>query len=167
MTAATTRNMFPLLEGRRVFLAAPFTQLISPDDGRVSVTWENTLSSIRDLLLESDASVFSAHVREKWGTALMDPAEYTPLDFAEMRACDLVCAFLGSPPSGGVYIELGWASALGKPVLLFADEGTFRTPLIDGLTKLGNVTVVPVQDSCYEAALTATLTELGYAASPV
>jgi nucleoside 2-deoxyribosyltransferase len=61
------------------------------------------------------------------------PEICTPADFTAMTRCDVVCALVGRPPSGGVAVELGWASALAKPVLLLVDTESGASPLITGL----------------------------------
>jgi hypothetical protein len=51
--------------------------------------------------------------------------------YGNCRRC--VCAIVGDPPSGGVSVELGWASAMAKPVLIVLSSSGGHTPLIAGL----------------------------------
>jgi hypothetical protein len=53
-----------------------------------------------------------------------------------MQVADVVCAIVGSPASGGVAVELGWASALAKPVVVVKTPGASCSPLIDGLNAI-------------------------------
>jgi nucleoside 2-deoxyribosyltransferase len=117
----------------RIFLAAPFTQLIETRTGIVDAAWRTQLCTLFGSLQDQGHSVFLAHERESWGEELMTPEECTPLDFREMVKADVVCAYLGNPPSHGVHIELGWASALGKPIVLLIDEDVRYTPLVWGI----------------------------------
>ena len=123
----------------RVFLAAPFTQLIEEDSGSVGEAWRDHLNAISDRLRGRGHSVFLAHQREAWGEKLMTPDVCTPLDYQEMVNADVVCAVIGSPPSHGVHIELGWASAMQKPVLLVLQPGVRYTPLLHGIAELTRV----------------------------
>ncbi|MYY05934.1 MULTISPECIES: nucleoside 2-deoxyribosyltransferase [unclassified Streptomyces] len=123
----------------RVFLAAPFTQLIDTESRIVEAPARNQLSTLRAAMLERGHSVFLAHEREAWGEELMTPQQCTPLDYREMTETDVVCAYLGTPPSYGVHIELGWASAHRKPVLLVLDDDQDYTPLVWGLSEVTTV----------------------------
>ena len=60
----------------------------------------------------------------------------TPLDFEEMRNTDCVLAFPGAPISGGMHIELGWASAMKKKISIFVKKGEQYSPLILGLHEI-------------------------------
>ena len=126
----------------RVFLAAPYSQWMSPAGGLEPV-WRTRIDAIRTALLDLDAEVFNAHHNEAWGSDWLDASVCTPVDFTAMRQCDVVCAIVGDPPSGGVAVELGWASALGKPVLLVLSPSASCSPLIIGL---GTVTRVDQLD---------------------
>jgi hypothetical protein len=128
----------------RVFFAAPFTQLIESASGVVAATWRDELRSMYDALVRRGHSVFLAHEREAWGEQLMTPQTCTPLDYAEMQAADVVCAYVGNPPSHGVHIELGWASSMRKPILILTDDGVQYTPLLWGLGDVANTTYFPL-----------------------
>jgi nucleoside 2-deoxyribosyltransferase len=121
------------LTGSHIFLAAPYSQWIDPTSGLVHRRWHSRLESLRRHLIQAGASVYSAHHNESWGACLFPPHRCTPLDFGAVKLADTVCAVLGRPVSGGVCVELGWASALGKPILLIMEPETPCTPLITGL----------------------------------
>lgn len=123
----------------RVFLAAPFTQLIDQNSGSVDDFWRSQLLAVGEGIRELGHSPFLAHLREEWGDRLMPPEVCTPLDYQEMVAADIVCAVIGAPPSNGVHIELGWASAMRKPILLVLQPGVRYTPLLHGVAQLTQV----------------------------
>lgn len=108
--------------------------------GTVDPCWRFRLETLRCSLMEMGAEVFNAHHNESWGSLWLDADVCTPVDFAAMLDSDVVCAIVGQPPSGGVAVELGWASALGKPTLMVVSPGAARTPLLTGLG-----TVTPVE----------------------
>jgi nucleoside 2-deoxyribosyltransferase len=149
-TLTTTTGGEGMLAGSerpsRVFLAAPFSQFLDPHTGTVGAAVRTSIDALRRALEAEGHSVFLAHERESWGAALMPPEECTPLDFAEMHAADIVCAHLGSPPSHGVHIELGWASALGKPIVLLLSPGQTHSPLVYGLETVTAVTRLHLDD---------------------
>lgn len=56
------------------------------------------------------------------------------------------CGILGYPHSGGVHVECGWASANGKKMYLFLEEGRGYSPMITGLGSVTDVTYCTYQD---------------------
>jgi hypothetical protein len=112
---------------------------MDPHAGVVLEVHRRRLDDLRRHLLGSGASVFSAHHNERWGEGWLPPELCTSADFRAMQIADLVCAVIGSPASGGVAVELGWASAMRRPVLMIMPANAACTPLIKGL---GCVTLV-------------------------
>ncbi|MEV6115159.1 hypothetical protein AB0L59_22225 [Streptomyces sp. NPDC052109] len=133
--------------GLRVFLAAPFVQFIDPADGVVRPQWRQRLSALREALLDAGHAVFNAHHNEGWGEWGLPPQECVPSDFRAMQCADLVLAYPGTPPSTGVALELGWASALRKPVALLLDPGTAYSPMISALGEVSPVLQLPFDGS--------------------
>lgn len=131
----------------RVFLAYPFTQLLDSNGLLKGESKEFILSSIKQIE-QRGHSVFSAQRREDFGEALMTPEIATELDFNEMKNADLVVAFPGQfPISGGVHVELGWASALQKQIILFIHKDERYSPMVDGLHTVTSVTYVEFDDT--------------------
>lgn len=90
--------------------------------------------------------VISAHLRENWGKNLMAPSEFTPLDIDAIKNCDVVIAYVDLKPSG-VYIELGWASALGKKTIIITETPISQlSPLLIGLSMMNKATVIEFKD---------------------
>jgi hypothetical protein len=77
---------------------------------------------VENKVIFSGVWVFLAHYREKWGKDLMCADECTMDDYREMKLSDYDIAFPGKPISGGVHIELGWASSMKKNILLMLDK---------------------------------------------
>jgi len=90
--------------------------------------------------------VISAHVREDWGQNLMPPEEFTPLDLNLIKECDLVIAYVDYQPSG-VYVELGWASALKKKIIVLAEKPVSQlSPLVQGLSRITETVIISFED---------------------
>jgi nucleoside 2-deoxyribosyltransferase len=132
----------------RVFLAAPFAQWLSAD-GVVDSAARRGLTALRQKFLDLGLPVFNAHHNERWGQGWLPPETCVPNDFRAMQTADVVCAYLGTPASGGVCLELGWASAMHKPVLLVLDDGAKHSQMIEGLA-----TVTPVRRLVVTGGLT-------------
>ena len=129
----------------KAFLACPISVYMNSGRLELPPPFENFIRGLWGLLqLESDET-FLALEREAWGHALMQGEVCTPLDYTEMERCDVVVAYPGD--SSGVALELGWASALGKPIILLLDNPARFTPMISGLCRLpgARVQIVPVQ----------------------
>lgn len=70
------------------------------------------------------------------GNAFIDPRdctskeerEYTEWDLAQVRACDLLLAYMDNDnPSGfGLCVEVGYAAALGKPIWYVCEDAQPR-----------------------------------------
>lgn len=116
----------------KIFLAYPFSQFL--DENNVADE-KNTeiINLVIDTLEKNGDDVFSAQRREKFGLELMPPHQCTYLDFEGIKESDVIVAYPGSPISGGVHIELGWASALNKPIVLLLKKDEEYSPLIIGL----------------------------------
>lgn len=124
---------------RSVFLAGPFLKAIDPVTGRLFPRAQNRLERLIAHYEAHGCRVFNAHKREKWGEEFLAPAVYTRLDFEEISQADVLIAIPGPPASLGTHVELGWASAAGKPLVLLLERGVEYAGLVTGLC---SVTVV-------------------------
>lgn len=87
-------------------------------------------------------TVHNAHKRESWGANFLTPEECTRLDYEQIRDCDLFVALPGCPASPGTHIEIGWAAAFGKPLILLLEEDRTYAYLVRGLHTVGDVRYV-------------------------
>ncbi|MFJ3599693.1 MULTISPECIES: hypothetical protein [unclassified Streptomyces] len=124
------------LTGINVFVGGPIQYAIE-GDGFYSPL-RRTLHSIIEAVQQANGTVFSAHVAEKFGvdTPLFSPQQVSVRDFDWMRRCDVfvpVLPVLGDDllRTDGTHVELGWASALRKPIKLVT-----RQPLVPGASHL-------------------------------
>jgi len=130
----------------RIFLAAPFSSVYRKRTGKIDSKFRERLETIIKLITEKGHNVISAHVRENWGQNLMSPDEFTPLDLNLIKECNLVVAYLGHQPSG-VYVELGWASALQKRIIVLAEHPISQlSPLVQGLSRITETTIISFRD---------------------
>lgn len=130
----------------RIFLAAPFKQRL--DQSQVIQAADQVLlTQIMTLLETAGITVDNAHRREFWGRAMMTPAECTQADYQAIAACDVLLAFPGQPASPGTHIELGWASAMHKPIVLLLQAGKTYAYLVQGLGTVGDVTYLTYHDN--------------------
>lgn len=115
----------------KVFFACPISMYIDPVTSRLNDSYEHFVRTVHGVIKELSDETFLAIEREEWGARILPSQVCTPLDFVEMQRCDVVVAYPGR--SCGVPVELGWATALGKPVVLLLRENEDYTPVILGL----------------------------------
>ena len=138
------------LSGVNVFVGGPIQHAIQGDGFHASL--RETISRVIDAVQDSNGTVFSAHLAEKFGddTSLFTPEQVSVRDFGWMGQCDV---FIPVLPTGqeeellrtdGTHVELGWASALRTPSVLVTPLPINPTAshLLRGLPRVGNVTMV-------------------------
>ncbi|MFI1256098.1 nucleoside 2-deoxyribosyltransferase [Streptomyces netropsis] len=131
---------------RSIFLAGPFLQLLDPATGEMP---EGARAPFDLLIKHFEAqgiSVHNAHRREAWGAELMRPEVCTRIDQEEIRKADVFVALPGFPASPGTHIEVGWASAFDKPIVLLLERGREYTFLVQGLHTVATVEYVVHSD---------------------
>jgi hypothetical protein len=103
--------------GRTVFVAAPFTGMVGPDNVIGDGPFKSELMTIIDFLRQNRYRVISAHLREHWGQNLYPPAQALEADITGISESDVVLALTGDVPSPGVQLEVGAALAMSKPIV--------------------------------------------------
>lgn len=145
---------------RSVFLAGPFKALVD-DSGNMRTAERERFESLIERLESEGYKVHNAHRREAWGAEFLRPEECTRLDFDEIVDCSVFVAFPGHPASPGTHVEIGWASAMGRPIVLLLEEGQEYAFLVRGLHTVADVTYLTVRDGEHIAdQVAATVKEL-------
>ncbi len=124
----------------KIFFAAPFTKIINSNDGLVDPEFRMWINTIVQKLRTFGHIVFLAHEREEWGAKLDPPEKALKLDWEEIEESDIVLAYIGNPPSPGVQMEIGYASALQKPIVVFSVNNEEIPYLTKGLSAVTNTT---------------------------
>lgn len=127
---------------RTAFLAGPFKGVVDQKTGIMRTFDRERYEVLIDHLEDRGYTVYNAHKRESWGANFLTPEECTRLDYEQIEDCDLFVAFPGCPASPGTHIEIGWAAALGKQLMLLLEEGHTYAYLIQGLHTVGDVRFV-------------------------
>ncbi|MGW5735273.1 MULTISPECIES: hypothetical protein [Streptomyces] len=146
MTMTPARELAGELGVTTLFLAGPFLQLLDPATGEMPPGTRAPFAALIEHFERQGFSVHNAHRREAWGAELMAPAECTPLDQEEIRKADVFVGFPGLPASPGTHIEMGWASAFDKPIVLLLEEGQEYAFLVRGLHAVATVEYVVFGD---------------------
>ena len=129
----------------KIFLAFPFTSKLQ-QDGLFSKDYKNKLIQLSSNLRKMGHTVIIAHEQEEWGKNILPPDICTKSDFKEISSSDLLIAYPGSPPSGGVHIEIGWASAFKKMIIIIKRDGDSYSPLINGMNEITITSYIVCKD---------------------
>lgn len=130
-------------EGRKIFLCGPITYLIGPlgFDQRM----RELVETVARALTAAGHDVLSAHRLEGFGANIpADPAEVYVRDWAIAQHAEVFVFLFPSDKerrlvrTDGTFIELGWATALGKPIMVVTDtRAAARSYLFEGLLSHG------------------------------
>ncbi|AHI66610.1 nucleoside 2-deoxyribosyltransferase [Burkholderia thailandensis] len=124
---------------KRMFLGGPFKSLVDKHTGVMPEDSINLFRRVIEHFEERGWDVHCAHRREHWGREFMTPAVCTKTDYEQISLCDYFVAFPGAPASPGTHIELGWASALGKPIVLLLEADKEYAYLVRGLDEITRI----------------------------
>lgn len=119
----------------KVFLAMPYSQLCN-NKYEVKSKYKEFFFRLTDELKKMNCEYFLAHERENWGKMYSSAEESTIIDYKTIKSVDLVCIIPGVPNSGGVHVEMGWASANKKPLKIFLKNDYFYSPMVTGIHSL-------------------------------
>ncbi|WP_218941191.1 nucleoside 2-deoxyribosyltransferase [Salinispora sp. H7-4] len=144
-----------------VFIGGPFKGLVQATTGLVDPAHQRRYERLIEHFTQRGWRTLSAHRQEGWGGAMVAADVCTARDFAWMQECDLFVAFPGHPVSPGTHVEIGWASALGRPTVLLREPGVEPAALIAGLSAVAPVTYLDYEDGlAFPTALDAAVRQL-------
>lgn len=121
-----------------VFLATPYSQLCD-EEYKVKKEYKEFFEKLTKEIKKLGVDYFLAVERENHGKEYTSDKESTKIDFETIKQCDLMCVIPGVPASGGVHVELGWASANNKDIEIFLNENNNYSPMVTGLSEISNV----------------------------
>ena len=116
----------------KVFLAMPYSQLCN-EFYEVKEEYKIFFTKLTNKIKELNCDYFLAHEREKWGKKYSSAEESTVIDYETIKNVDLVCVVPGVPNSGGVHVEIGWASANNKTLKIFLKKEFPYSPMVTGI----------------------------------
>lgn len=129
----------------KVYISAPFRMHSSEVEGREygvlnSENYKQFLESIERLIKKLGFKVCLPHRDEgQWGNIYISPEEITEICFNLIRSNDILVVFPGK--SRGVHIEIGYAAALGKKLLIFLSKGEKESTLLKGISHITEMKV--------------------------
>ena len=92
------------------------------------------------MLEEKGCDYYLAIKRENWGIDHKGPEECTKSDYEGVKSSDFLIVIPGNKISkgisGGVHVELGWASAMQKKMHILIEDNFEYSPVLLGLNAL-------------------------------
>lgn len=126
----------------KIFLACPISKYIVKNE-YCNENFKNFILDAYSICKKHSSEVFLALKREKFGKNLM-PDTCTKFDYEEMKSSEIVVAI--PEDSKGVAVELGWASAMKKTIILLLDKSIYFSPLIYQIHDITNCKVIWYND---------------------
>ncbi len=118
----------------KIFIACPISKYLTEDG--IDNDFEEFIKETYIFCKKYKKNVILALDREEYGKKKMYGDECTTLDYKEMLDTDLLIAF--PEDSAGVAVELGWASAMKKTVLVFIDKKYHQSELVKSINSVTN-----------------------------
>ncbi|ARE20924.1 nucleoside 2-deoxyribosyltransferase [Lactococcus lactis] len=116
----------------KILLGTPITGILNDKSKKRCLEREKFICEFINVLRSQGHEVFCAIEIEKFGEKIAPGEICTQRDFEAMKKCDVYVAFPND--SYGCAVELGWASAFGKPIFLAINNAFgVKTPLYEGL----------------------------------
>jgi nucleoside 2-deoxyribosyltransferase len=148
---------------KKIFVGGAI-QYALEDDG-FNENLRKLLEKTMDQLEADGYEVLSAHRYENYGEMdVNDRQEWvTQRDYAWMQECDAYVAVLPQGPDGrpvrtdGSHVELGWASAMGKKIILLETQAanveySFLVAGLQGIADVTHVDIGEIHNPCFKLA---------------
>lgn len=124
----------------KIFISCPFTGLCKDDVYEVKEEFKSFFNNLTNFIKETNNEYYLAIERENWGKEHKGADECTLSDYEAVEDCDFLIVIPGNTYSkgisGGVHIELGWASALKKNMHILVEKNFVYSPVLMGLNTL-------------------------------
>ncbi|MFH1322697.1 MAG: nucleoside 2-deoxyribosyltransferase [Methanobacteriota archaeon] len=130
-----------------IFVAARFTTAI--ENGIFDSNLRKKIEIIHEVIRSLGVKLYSSHHIEKFGENLSYYDRAVKRDISQISRCDIFVALLEDKLSAGVCTELGWASFVGKKIILIIPDNfdINRVPMIKGLTTITYCEIVRYADN--------------------
>ena len=116
----------------KIFISCPFNKFVK-ESLFVDQAFRQFTEELYEICLKYTPEVFLALKREEYGSKPLLVYSCS-LDLDEMKNADLIIAI--PDDSMGVAVELGWASAMEKNILLVLDKEQNYTPLVLNINQI-------------------------------
>lgn len=127
---------------KRIFISCPISKY--SDDDQISEDYKGFIKKIFNLCKNSSESVYLALERENYEIKQMKNDDICTLqDYKAICNADIVVAI--PEDSQGVAVEIGWASALDKKIILVLDQIYTYSALIKAINVVTDAIIVNIE----------------------
>ena len=120
----------------KIFISCPFSGIMDWDKKEIKKEYKYFFNELINYMESQKIDYYLAIKRENMGKDYVSPKESTLSDYNWVKNCDVLFVIPGNPISGGVHIELGWASSMKKKIHLFLEKEAHYSPVLNGLSAL-------------------------------
>ena len=117
------------MNNKRLFIACPISKYLTEDG--INKDFEEFIKDLVSLCRKYFKEVYIALEREEYGKRKMYGSICTILDFRKIETIDTLLAI--PEDSMGASIEIGWASALEKEVIVITDKKYKQSELVKSI----------------------------------
>jgi hypothetical protein len=128
----------------KIFFSLPFTVNFD-ETGKFKLDRRKFYGDIISFLQQSH-EVYSAPTNENWGEIKLATVEFTKYDIESIEQCDCMIVVCSERLSRDIYLEIGIALGLNKPVYMIIPEQTPVTYMILGSVLLGKLEIFRYQE---------------------
>jgi nucleoside 2-deoxyribosyltransferase len=139
----------------KIFIAASYSSRVDYVSGRVFPDYKIWLEDLLVSLERSGHTVFCALRADNYTINTANPVAAFRLDAKEIEQCDILLAFIDNNVSAGVQLEIGYALALKKNIVL-AHLPKHSLPYINSAivhASLATEVLLPFTDETIRSAL--------------
>lgn len=130
----------------KVFVGGPIQHAVD-QNGKIVTPIKEILVYLIDMLIVNGFEIVSAHIEEQFGeiSDKFTDEEICIRDYSWMCECDKYIAIFPTDDaneliqSAGTNVELGWATAKRKDVVIICDKREDFSTVVKGLTSVGKV----------------------------
>lgn len=141
----------------KVFISCPFTGLCEEEKYVVKKEYQPFFENLINMIANKGFDYYLAIKRENWGVDHKGPQECTFSDYEGIKSSDAIIVIPGNHLSkgisGGVHVELGWASALKKDLHILVEDNFMYSPVVMGLDTLTNTKYYKCNDFLNDSML--------------
>lgn len=117
---------------KKIFIACPISKYLTSDG--MDRNFEIFIKKVYKICNKYSNKVFLALEREQYGKNKMYGSDCTMADYNEMKNTDILVAIPEN--SMGVSVEIGWASAMGKKIIVFCDKKYHQSELVKSINSI-------------------------------
>jgi len=121
----------------KIFVTGPLKRTLD-ETGKMNQKYIEKIKRLRMFLEAKGHDVFIPHEVDDFYKSF-NPVNVVKTDYNEIRNSDIVIAYPDYPPSGGACVELGWATAFFKRVIVLYKKDKKYSPLLSSIDKLERV----------------------------